>query len=113
VSSGTPPPGASEALRALRERFRASAGATVAGFEAIAAQLADAPDAAGPLEALCRELHRVRGTAGSYGFVEASRLAGRLEERALGWVADARLDRERRAAVVLDFAAALRVAFEA
>jgi chemotaxis protein histidine kinase CheA len=103
---------ASEALRLLRERFREATGSTVAGFEALAAQLADSPAAPESLEALCRELHRVRGTAGSYGFADASRLAGRLEERAIRWAADPGLDRDQRAALVLDFVAALRGAFE-
>jgi len=42
-------------------------------------------------EALRRELHRVRGAAGSLGFPDASRLAGVLEARATGWILMAKI----------------------
>src|SRR5256885_10038157 len=48
------------------------------------------------LDGLRREAHKIRGSAGSYGFWEASRLAAGMEETAKDWVArpnDADLDR--------------------
>ncbi|GAC1648082.1 MAG: hypothetical protein NVS4B3_03100 [Gemmatimonadaceae bacterium] len=64
------------------------------------------------LDALRRELHRLRGTAGTFGFPEASRLAGVLEDRALEWASDVTLDVDRRAAAVDHFATALALAFQ-
>jgi CheY-like chemotaxis protein len=100
------------ALTALREHFRASSGPIVATFERLAAQLATSPTAPRALEALKRELHRVRGTAGSYGFLDTSALASRLEERVVAWVADPRLDLDSRATIISHFASAMRLAFQ-
>ena len=70
--AGTIPP---EMMRALRERFRASTLRTCAAFRTLGMQLAATPDAPEVVDAVRRELHRVHGTAGSYGFREASKLA--------------------------------------
>ena len=96
-----------EALRVLRERYRASVANTVAGFRYLAAQLTVNPDKAEVLESLRRELHRVHGTAGSFGFPDASRLAGVLEARAVRWAADPSSDRGTRGAIIAHFASAL------
>lgn len=112
TSSATSPP-VHAALSALRERFRASATSTLHAFERTAEQLAAAPDAADLLAALRRELHRVHGTAGSYGYMEASRLAARLEERVLRWTREPELDRAERGSIVHHFVGALRLAFDA
>ena len=96
-----------EALRALRQRYRATSATTVAALRRLAAQLASAPNAPEVVESLRRELHRVHGTAGSYGFSAASALAAELEERAIRWTADPELDRERRAEMTEHFASAL------
>ncbi len=100
------------ALTALREHFRASSGPIVAAFERLATQLATAPTSPRALEALKRELHRVKGTAGSYGFLDASTLAARLEERVAGWLADPQLEPDSRATNINHFASALRLAFQ-
>jgi DNA-binding response OmpR family regulator len=100
------------ALAALREHFRASSGPIVATFERLAAQLTRAPTAARTLEALKRELHRVKGTAGSYGFLDTSALAARLEERVTAWSTDPHLELDNRATLVSHFASALRLAFQ-
>lgn len=113
MTSPPPAPTASAALLALRERFRASVVNTFTAFAAIAAQLAEAPDTPEVLEGLRRELHRVHGTAGTYGFTEASRLAARLEERAVLWAAEPALDVHQRSAIIEHFVAALRIAFDA
>jgi DNA-binding response OmpR family regulator/HPt (histidine-containing phosphotransfer) domain-containing protein len=96
------------ALAAMRERYASAAANTVAAFERIAEQLDTEPAAVALLTALRRELHRVHGTAGSVGFEEASRLAASMETLATRWLDDSALDRERRGAVVAQFARSLR-----
>jgi CheY-like chemotaxis protein/HPt (histidine-containing phosphotransfer) domain-containing protein len=99
-----------EAMRALQERFRASGMRTVETFRALAAQLAVTPTAADVVGAVRRELHRVHGTAGSYGYQEASRLAGKLELRAVRWTADGLVDHDQRGAMIEQFAGVLELA---
>ncbi|MCX5759940.1 MAG: response regulator [Gemmatimonadetes bacterium] len=70
---------------ALRDRFRASALAAVGRLREYATQLELDPRAAGVLDALRRELHRLRGSSGSYGFDDASERIGRMEQRAATW----------------------------
>ena len=101
-----------EKLKLLRERYRASAGQIVDGFHDIARQLAAAPADDAVLEGLRRELHRVHGTAGSYGYATVSELAASLEERVAGWMADATLEAGQRAALVTDFARRIDTAFK-
>jgi CheY-like chemotaxis protein/HPt (histidine-containing phosphotransfer) domain-containing protein len=96
-----------EALRVLRERYRVTIANTVAAFRRLSSQLAVIASAPEVVEALRRELHRVHGAAGSFGFPEASRLAADLEETAIRWVSDPSLDVDRRAAMTADFANAL------
>ena len=96
------------ALAAMRERYASAAANTVAAFERLAEQLETAPAAVALVTALRRELHRVHGTAGSVGFEEASRLAASMETLATRWLDDPALDRERRGAVVSQFARSLR-----
>jgi CheY-like chemotaxis protein/HPt (histidine-containing phosphotransfer) domain-containing protein len=108
-TSASPSPAA--ALAALRERYRAAAPRTIALLREHAEVLERAPEAAEPLAALRRELHRVRGTAGSYGFTEASVLCGAMEERAVRWSEDAAADAGARGALLRRFAEALAVAF--
>jgi len=96
-----------EALRVLRERYRVTIANTVAALRRLSAQLAVIASAPEVVEALRRELHRVHGSAGSFGFPEASKLAAELEEAAIRWVTDPSLDADRRAAMTADFANAL------
>ncbi|MFL5616028.1 MAG: response regulator [Gemmatimonadaceae bacterium] len=96
-----------EALRVLRERYRTTIANTVAAFRRLSAQLAVIASAPEVVEALRRELHRVHGSAGSFGFPEASRMAAELEEAAISWVRDPSLDVDRRAAMIAEFANAL------
>ena len=101
-----------DALTALREHFRASSGPIVATFERLATQLTTAPTSPRALEALKRELHRVKGTAGSYGFLDASALAARLEERVASWTKDPALELDARATIISHFGSAIRLAFQ-
>lgn len=104
AAPGTIPP---EMMRALRERFRASALRTCAAFRSLGIQLSATPDAPEVVDAVRRELHRVHGTAGSYGYCEASNLAAKLEERAIRWATDVELDRDVRGAMIIEFAEVL------
>jgi DNA-binding response OmpR family regulator len=101
---------ASDALRTLRERFRETSAGTIALLEDLARQLGADPSAPETISALRRELHRVHGTAGSYGFIEASRLAAKLEQRVGGWEEDPALERSQRATIIGHFVSALRLA---
>ena len=96
-----------DALRVLRERYRATIANTVAALRQIASQLASAPSAPEVVDALRRELHRVHGTAGSYGFADASRLAAELEQAAVRWAIDPAMDLDRRSSMTAEFADAL------
>jgi len=97
----------SAVLAQLREKYLASSGNTLSAFSELAEQLQRDPAAPEVVDALRRELHRVHGTAGSYGFHEASRLAGALEPVAVRWATDPSLDRDRRAGIVRQFVRAL------
>lgn len=102
----------SAVLAQLREKYLASSGNTLTAFTQLAEQLQRDPSAPEVVEALRRELHRVHGTAGSYGFHEASRLAGALEPVAVKWAADAQLDRDRRAGIVRQFVRSLAASLQ-
>jgi len=91
----------------LRERYRKTIANTVAAFRRLSAQLAVIASAPEVVDALRRELHRVHGSAGSFGFPEASKLAAELEEIAIRWGSDPGLDVDRRAAMTAEFANAL------
>lgn len=99
-----------DVLAQLRKRYLASSGNTLAAFAQLADQLQVTPDAPEVVETLRRELHRVHGTAGSYGLHEASRLAGALEPVAVRWTTDPALDRGRRSAIVKQFVRSLTTA---
>ena len=107
MDSRTPIDPTAEALRVLRERYRKTIANTVAAFRRLSAQLAVIASAPEVVDALRRELHRVHGSAGSFGFPEASKLAAELEEIAIRWGSDPGLDVDRRAAMTAEFANAL------
>src|SRR4051812_28693943 len=104
---------ASDALRTLRERFRETSAGTIALLEDIARQLSVDATAPETIAALRRELHRVHGTAGSYGFTETSRLAAKLEQRVAGWEIDSASERSQRSTIIGHFVSALRLAMSA
>ncbi len=105
-----PPADLNAVLEKLREKYLASSGNTLSAFAKLADQLDATPDAPEVVETLRRELHRVHGTAGSYGLHEASRLAGALEPVAVRWAASPQLDRARRASIVRQFVRSLTAA---
>jgi CheY-like chemotaxis protein/HPt (histidine-containing phosphotransfer) domain-containing protein len=80
----------------LLAEYLESAGAQLRVLAELADRLRVAGNDAEALDQLRRETHKIRGSAGSYGFWEASRLAAGMEETAKDWVArpdDADLDR--------------------
>lgn len=111
--SATGPSSTEQLLRGLRARFAESSERTVAELRRHGDALSAAPDDDAALEALQRALHRVRGTSGTYGFLDASRLAATLELRVTAWRADRGAERAERAAIARAFtdaiAGALRV----
>lgn len=80
------------ALRGLQQRFAANADAMLAEYHMIADRIREAPGDREPIETLARQLHRLRGTAGSYGFHAASALAGRFETTVQTWLAESPQD---------------------
>ena len=80
----------------LLAEYLESAGAQLRVLAELAGRLAVTGNDAEALDRLRRETHKIRGSAGSYGFWEASRLAAGMEETAKDWVArpdDADLNR--------------------
>ncbi|MEA3245965.1 MAG: response regulator, partial [Gemmatimonadota bacterium] len=57
--------------------------------------------------------HRLNGSAGTFGFARAGRMAAAMEAVARRWLADPALDRDRRAHVLATFVAAARPLFSA
>ena len=80
----------------LLAEYLQSAGTQLRVLAELADRLARVGNDAEALDRLRRETHKIRGSAGSYGFWEASRLAAGMEETAKDWVArpdDVDLDR--------------------
>lgn len=100
------------AIHRVREKYREALPATLAVFSSLASRLAARPTDPEVVESVRRELHRLHGTAGSYGYHEASELAAALEERAEGWIENPDLDRQDRARMIQEFVAALTLAFD-
>src|SRR5947199_8806552 len=71
----------------LLAEYLESAATQLRVLASLAGRLAVAGNDAEALDRLRRETHKIRGSAGSYGFWEASRLAAGMEETAKGWVA--------------------------
>lgn len=71
----------------LLEEYRRGAGDQLAQVAALADRLSAAPDDRVALDALRREAHRINGSAGSFGFPEASRLAAGMEATVKDWLA--------------------------
>lgn len=97
----------------LRERFLGSARAALERLHQCAALLDLDPRDANVLDTLRRELHRLRGSSGSYGFTEAGELISEMEQRARTWALDATLDGDHRGAHLRRFVDALHTAFGA
>ena len=80
LDPGLLPPG-------LLEGYLRSVQSQIAQLNELADRLAARGDDSEVLNDFRREAHKVRGSAGSYGFPEATRLAGEIEETAKTWLA--------------------------
>lgn len=99
-----------DAVSTLRVRFAESVGATVAAFRTAADQLDRAPASPPVLASIRRDLHRLSGTAGTFGFPEAGRLAGAMDLVAEGWAGSLTVDLTRRGSIMRNFASILGAA---
>lgn len=104
-------PDLAAALSQLRERFLASIAGRIELFADLARTLEGDDSAVASLESLRGELHRFHGTAGSYGFLAAGRVAASLELVVGHWLSDPSLHGGRRAAMVERFVAILHAEF--
>src|SRR5881628_3935924 len=89
----TPPP---ELPPGLLAEYLESARSQLGVLAGLAERLAAGGGDRVALEALRHETHKVHGSAGSYGFMEASRLAAGMEATVKDWVAgpdDSEVDR--------------------
>jgi len=80
----------------LLVEYRRAVATQVAAIKACADRLEKHPSDRDALETFRREVHKVRGSAGSYGFPDASDLAAGMEETAKDWLKhadDVQLDR--------------------
>jgi len=80
----------------LLAEYRRAVATQVAAIKACADRLVKYPSDRDALETFRREVHKVHGSAGSYGFPEASDLAAGMEETAKDWIQhadDVQLDR--------------------
>ena len=82
-----PPPGPDELPPGLREEYLAGMRATLGVLAGIAKRLAATGSDREALETLRGETHKIHGSAGSFGFMEASRLAAGMEATAKDWIA--------------------------
>jgi len=71
----------------LRDEYLQGARDQLGGIAELAERLIDSGDDAAAIEALRHEAHKLRGSAGSFGFAQASVVAAELEEAAKQWLA--------------------------
>ncbi len=81
TGQATPP----ELPPGLLEEYLAGMRTELAALAAIAERLAAAKNDRGAIEALRRAAHKIHGSAGSFGFMAASRLAAGMEATAKDW----------------------------
>lgn len=84
ASDATPPP---ELPPGLLAEYLESARSQLGVLAGLAERLIAAPGDGAALDELRRETHKVHGSAGSYGFMEASRLAAGMEATVKDWAA--------------------------
>ena len=71
----------------LREEYLQGARDQLGGIAELAERLIDAGDDVAAIEDLRREAHKIRGSAGSFGFAQGTVVAAELEEAAKQWLA--------------------------
>lgn len=103
--------GGGELPPGLLEDYLRTARAQLEFLDSLAARIADHPEDADTLTEFRRETHKMRGSAGSYGFAEATRVAGEAEDAAKAWLADPATGRAARGRSASDHVTRLRAAF--
>lgn len=96
-----------EVMEQARRQFLGAARSTLENFGQLAAGLSANPTDAESLTVMQRELHRLHGSAGTFGFARVGRMAAALDSAIRRWIADPALDTARRAPVVARFVQAL------
>ncbi|MGH7531516.1 MAG: Hpt domain-containing protein, partial [Gemmatimonadales bacterium] len=71
----------------IREEYLQGARDQVGAVAELAERLIAAGDDVAALDQLRRDAHRIRGSAGSFGFPQATEVAAELEEAAKRWLA--------------------------
>jgi len=103
-----PRPTVDDVMVQARRQFLEAARRTLDHFEQLGVALSVDPGADVVLTAMQRELHRLNGSAATFGFPRVGRMAFALESAVKKWAPDPALDRERRAPVVARFVQSLR-----
>jgi len=94
----------------LRDEYLQGARDQLGGIAELAERLIDAGDDAAAIEELRREAHKLRGSAGSFGFAQASVVAAELEDAAKQWLAQPADDVAARGAAARGFVRRLAAA---
>ena len=105
---GDPRQSVDEVMAQARLQFIEAARSSLGSFEQLVTGFAETPDGNDLLTTMQRELHRLHGSAATFGFARVGRMAAALESAIKKWLADADLDRDRRAAIVSRFTQSLR-----
>jgi chemotaxis protein histidine kinase CheA len=92
------------ALQRLRQHFVENLSGTTAALEGLADRVEPGPDTGAALTELRKQLHRLRGTAGTFGFAAAAALVEEMEAEVEIWhAAGAKQVAGQRRARVLQF----------
>lgn len=104
-------PTTDDVMAAAAREFLAATCNTLDLFDRVGADLLVRPDAEDVLTPFRRELHRLNGSAATFGFPRAGRMAAAMEAVVRKWIEAPALDRDRRGSVVAHFAVAIRAQF--
>jgi len=94
----------------MRERYLEGARDQLGGIAELAERLVVAGNDIDAVEQLRREAHKIRGSAGSFGFAQATAVAAELEESAKQWLAQPGQGASTRGAVARAFVRRLAAA---
>jgi len=104
--AGELPPG-------LREEYLHGMGERLGLLSVLIARLAEHGEDLAVLDQLRREAHKIRGSAGSYGFAEATDIAGEIEDAAKEWLAHPTALADLRGSIAGELLRRLEAAFPA
>ena len=94
----------------LREEYLQGARDQLGGIAELAERLIASGDDVAAIEELRRDAHKLRGSAGSFGFAQATVVAAELEEATKKWLADPATDVATRGAAARSFVRRLAAA---